>query len=685
MSDDAADTVALKELAEAAGIAVRWRDVHGEDREVGPDTLRAVLASLGLPAGGAGEVADSLADLQDRATRLPPLITLTCGPDGVAVPGGVPGHFYRLELEDGSVREGRLERGWGGEARLPALEVPGYHRLETDAGHATVAAAPPRCFGLAQAQAEQHRGARSWGVAAQIYSLRRRGDHGIGDFGGLADLARAAADRGAACVAVSPVHALFSADLNRFGPYSPSSRLFLNVLHGDPGLVFPDGDDGGDEALEAAELVDWPAAARAKLDRLRQLFEAHADDPRFVDFRSEAGAALEDHARFEALHAHHFGADPAMWDWRRWPEAHRDPRGPGAQAFARDHAEEIAFHAFCQWIADASLREAQAAAREAGMPIGLIADLAVGTDGGGSQAWSRQAEILGGLTVGAPPDIFSPLGQDWGLTAFSPTALRESGFAAFLEVLRAALRHAGGVRVDHVMGLARLWMVPAGASAADGAYLHYPVDDLLRLLALESHRHRAVVIGEDLGTLPEGFRERLEGAGVLGMRVLWFERSEDGRFLPPDRWSRDAAAMTTTHDLPTAVGWWEGRDITWRERLRRFPSAAKAAEEHTARARDRGLLWQAMRESGAAQGDPPPEEEGAPVADAACAHVGRAACALALLPLEDVLGLAEQPNLPGTVEGHPNWQRRLPGEAVRLFEDPAVGRRLDAFAEARRA
>ncbi len=674
----------LRELAEAAGIATVWRDVHGEDKQVAPDTLRAVLQALGLPAERSG----AQALLGRLAESLPPLLTLTCGPDGCAVPGATPGDRFRLDLDDGGHVEGKLEMGWAGEARLPGLDRPGYHRLSVDGGHATVAAAPPRCFSLEDAGAGRHRGAAPWALAAQVYSLRTATDGGIGDFGGVAALARDAARRGAAALAISPAHALFAADPGKYGPYAPSSRLALNVLHAAPGLVeglprLPPLD--GDEPADG--LVDWPAATARKMARLRALFDKAADHPEFVAFRNDAGPRLEDHARFEALHARMVAADPPRWHWRDWPEELRTPDSPGAARFFRENAGEVAFHAFCQWLADASLGAAQRAAREAGMPIGLVADLAVGTDGGGSHAWSRQAEILPDLSVGAPPDIFSPLGQDWGLTAFSPLAMRAAGFGAFRELLTSNLRHAGGLRVDHAMGLQRLWVVPKGAGAADGAYLRYPVDDLLRLLALESHRHRAVVIGEDLGTLPEGFYDRVGRAGILGMRVLWFEQEKDGSFKSPDAWSREAAAMTTTHDLPTVLGWWRGRDIDWREALSLFPSTEAATQERERRGRDREALWAAFRASGAAEGGPDaapaPGEGDDAVVDVALAHTGRAACRLAILPLEDVLGLPEQPNLPGTVEGHPNWRRRLPGEAGALLDDPRVSRRLEALARAR--
>ena len=669
----------LQRLAATAGVQRQWEDVRGQPQQVADDTLRLVLTALGLPVDSATAMQEARAMLTQAASRLPPLLTMTCGPDGVAVPDAEPGERYRLLLEDGQHQEGRLEQGWSGEARLPRLDLPGYHRLELGGRHCRLAAAPARCFSLHEAGAERPNAGAPWALAAQLYGLRRPGDLGIGDFGGAAQLAKAAARFGASALALSPVHALFSADLTKFGPYAPSTRLLLNVLHADPeaalGLQQATPDD-------TADVIDWPVAAARKLARLRALFANHIDHPGFVAFRNQAGPALEEHARFEALHAHCFAADPTKWNWRDWPEEFRSPQAPGVHGFVQYHAKEVAFHAFCQWLADASLAQAQRTARHAGMAVGLISDLAVGTDGGGSHAWSRQDEILGGLSVGAPPDAFSPLGQDWGLTAFSPLQMRAGGFSAFLELARAAMRHSGGIRVDHAMGLQRLWVVPAGAGPAEGAYLGYPVQDLLRLLALESHRHRCIVIGEDLGTLPDGFQDRMAGAGILGMRVLWFEQDKTGGFRPPQDWSSDAVAMTTTHDLPTVAGWWRGRDITWRDQLDRFASADAAAQEGRQRAIDREALWHAMQESGAAKGNPPDAPE--TVVDAALVHVASAACSLAILPLEDALGLEEQPNLPGTVEGHPNWQLRLPGLASELLNEPMVARRLGSFARARR-
>lgn len=656
----------LLALAEAAGIATRWTDVAGLAHEVAPPTLEALLGALGFATGSTRAMREAEAALRADAAALPPLLTLRCGPDGVAIPGAAPGARYSIAFEHGGRGEGRLEAGWGGEARLPAVHEPGYHLLALDQGEVRLAAAPARCLLPVDIGV-----ARGWGIAVQVPSLRRRGDLGIGDLGGVAALARAAARQGADCLAISPLHALFAARPAHVGPYAPSTRLFLNPLLADPEAALGRLKAPPPSRREAAPLIDWPAAIAARQARLRALFALDPEPAGFRRFRAAMGAALEDHARFEALDAHF-----PEHDWHRWPEPFRDPRSPEVAAFARDHAAEVAFHAWCQWVADASLADAGRACRDAGMAIGLVADMAVGTDPSGSHAWSRQREILPGLSVGAPPDVFSPLGQDWGLTAFSPRALQAGGFAAFLEVLRAAMRRAGGLRVDHAMGLARLWLVPAGAGPAEGAYLRYPLDDLLRLLALESHRARSVVIGEDLGTLPEGFSERLDGAGLLGMRVLWFERGQDGGFRPPAAWTRRAVAMTTTHDLPTVAGWWRGRDIDWRARLGLLGD--KEAAERAQREADRPLLWRAL-----GQATPPPADP-RPVVDAALQHVAGAACDLAILPLEDLLALEEQPNLPGTIDQHPNWARRLPGEAATLLDVPEVATRVAAIRAARR-
>jgi 4-alpha-glucanotransferase len=678
----------VRDLARRAGVAMQWNDYAGKRHRVPLDAARGILAALGLPCGTAAELADSRRVLDDAAT--PPLITATVG-EPIAVPmksTEVPRHV-RVVHEDGNAVELAARRTARG-LRLPGIGVAGYHTAEIGAARITLAVAPPRCVTVDDIAP----GERLWGLAAQIYGLRSAGDCGIGDMAGVTALAGAAAPLKADALALSPVHALFAADAAQFSPYSPSSRLFYNPLHADPTSVLgaervararaAAGVDAEATVLEDAALIDWPRSSRAKTAVFRALFDDFAASDlaaapttvlaaEFTAFRTARGAALHHHAVFEALHAAQFNTDGETWNWRDWPIPLRDPHSAAVKAFAQTNQRDVMFHTFLQWIADRSFAAAQEAARLSGLRIGLIADLAVGMNGGGSHAWTRQADILGGLEIGAPPDLFNADGQGWGLTMFSPRALRTGGFAAFIATLRACMRHAGGVRIDHAMGLMRLWVTPSGASPRDGAYLAYPLDDLLRLTALESLRHRAVVIGEDLGTVPAGFRERLAKAGVYGMDVLWFQRADEG-FAPPRRWRTGAVAMTSTHDLPTVAGWWRGSDLELRADCGLL---SDVASEQTTRDQDRARLWSAF-----GSGDDQPSADAAPrVVDAAVKFISEAPSQVALLPLEDALALQEQPNLPATIDQHPNWRRRYPGDAGTLLNGADVRKRLKPLTE----
>ena len=685
----------VRDLARRAGIAVEWRDVSGRQQVVGLEVLRRILAALGLPCTTRGDLAASRRELtRDTSLRaLPPLVTATAGRPTRLEAGASAPHPARLELESGGRRDISI-LPVRGRLRVPAIAETGYHRLQIDDRDIVLAVAPSRCRTIDDAVPD----ARLWGLAAQVYSLRHAGDAGIGDAAGIAALAEAAGRRGADALALSPLHALFSANPARFGPYSPSSRLFLNPLHAAPGLVFePErvaqalADGGLSDAfarLESRKLIDWPAAAAAKFALLRMLFDDFMAGPAenaalaadFARFRADSGELLAQHATFEALHAEQL-ADGAA-DWRRWSADLRDPYSAAVAMFAAARHDEVLFHTFLQWLTDRSLAAAQSRARGSGMRIGLVSDLAVGMDPAGSHAWSRQGDILLGLSIGAPPDVYNTRGQDWGLTGFSPRALIAGGFSPFLATVRAALRHTGGLRMDHAMGLARLWLIPEGGTPADGAYLGYPVTDLLRLLAMESQRHQAIVIGEDLGTLPDGFHETLATAGVHGMRVLWFER--DGRqFAAPDRWDHSAIAMTSTHDLPTVAGWWHGTDIATRAACGQLGKGVSEADVAAERAGDRAALWQAFEREGVAGGAPPPPEDSPAAVDAALAFVARTSEPLCLLPVEDVLGLEEQPNLPGTRDEHPNWRRRLPAEVASILDAPDVAARTARMAAKR--
>ncbi|MDD0974227.1 4-alpha-glucanotransferase [Pseudomonas fontis] len=674
-------------LAHRAGLSVDWIDANGRPQHVAPDTLRQVLAGLGHPADDAPAIEASLVALARAhdARHLPPLLTVDVGASLDLALYFSAGSTCHAQLEGETSHTLHLDQN----AHLPAGLPIGYHQLTLEGRSFTLAVAPPRCFSLADALDTPT--PRCWGIAAQLYSLRRPGDGGFGDCLALEALARSAAERGADALAISPMHAMFANNSHTYSPYSPSSRLFLNSLYASPQALL--GERTVSLAIEALQLteplqaleqlplVDWPNAVKARQQLLRALYQdfIHGEHPQREDFDSfcaSGGQPLEDHCRFEAL------LDAAAergesQDWRTWPDSWHDPRSPQITAFAAQHREQVDYYRFCQWLIARSLERAQHAATSNGMQVGLIADLAVGADGAGSQAWSRQDELLADLHVGAPPDILNRAGQSWGICAFSPEGLRRNGYRAFIEMLRANFAHAGGLRIDHVMGLQRLWLIPAGAPPSEGAYLNYPLDDLLRLLALESVRHQAIVLGEDLGTVPEGLREKLAARAILGIRVLLFEQDPPGHFKPILDWPDNALATSSTHDLPPLAGWLLAHDIDWNHRLELIDANTEQHWRDTREQEIQGLRRLLRHNYGGAQSD------SESLLDASLRLLGHTRAPLVLVPLEDLLGVDEQPNLPGTIDSHPNWRRRFALPADQLLDDSDAARRLELLAQAR--
>ncbi|MFC3607321.1 4-alpha-glucanotransferase [Stutzerimonas tarimensis] len=676
----------LAHLAEAAGLAIDWVDANARPQRVTPEVLRAVLAGLGMPADSESDISASLHKLhEDEGDGAPPPLITLDQYKPASLPGTfAPGTRFRLVREDGHQHDGQLDD----QGQLPAIDQVGYHRLEIGEAQITLAVAPSACPSVAA------RTGNTWGLTVQLYGLRRQGDGGLGDTEALEGLARHAAMHGADALAISPVHAMFQAYPEQYSPYSPSSRLFHNVLYSAPGSIL--GERPLRQAIEASglaselarleslDLIDWPVVTETRHRLLRELYREfnHGGHPLRADFdsfRQAGGEALENHCRFEALHGQLRAPNGRPQHWRDWPDHYRDPAHAAVSRFAQDNAEEVGYHAFGQWLVARGLERAQTAARSAGMRIGLVADLAVGADGGGSQAWSRQAELLASLSVGAPPDILNGHGQSWGISAFSPNGLRDNGFRAFIEMLRCNLTHAGGMRIDHVMGLQRLWVMPVGAGPDQGAYLNYPLKDMLRLLCLEAHRHDAIILGEDLGTIPDGLREELAQRNILGMRVQLFEGHE-GRLPPPHDWSKTALATTSTHDVPTLAGWWEGHDIDWRIKVGMEPEGQRA-ESLRQREHERSRMDDSLRAALGKDDHPLDTQE---ALDASVRFLGSTPAPLVLLQVEDALGLREQANMPGITEIHPNWQRRYPGESTSLLDKPEPARRLALLADARR-
>ncbi|MGO4524272.1 malto-oligosyltrehalose synthase [Microvirga sp. 2MCAF35] len=653
----------LERMAALVGISSDYTDAFGNSVETSLETRQALLTALGLDISSEANAHESLGRLERlKNGAVPAVVTVDADTPSTIEFRAAPGsQSWILIEENGAVHEGRLDTDES-DLDLPALPT-GYHRLRLGDRETTIIAAPGRCWEPDAFQGE----ARLWGAAAQIYSLRSERDFGIGDYSDVSLAAESVGRLGGAFLGLSPVHALFASDRSKISPYSPSSRLFLESIYIDPTAVAGFKESGGaallDEPdvqarlarLRSAQLIDYAevwALKRPLLDSLWKHFQASGDHAAFEAFRRAGGEALEAHATFEAL-SEHFREQGRFWSGD-WPEGYRSVHSVAVRRFRMDQAERVTFHAWLQWLADTQLAQAAEQARDAGLPIGLYRDLAVGADGGGSEIWATPERYAPGLSIGAPPDPLGPQGQDWGLPPFNPLTLEEQGLAAFRDLVSANMRHAGAIRIDHAFQLQRLFLIPSGAPASQGAYVDYPFEAMLAVLRVESHRAQCLVIAEDLGTAPEGFSNAIMESGVLSYRVLPFER-DGSAFKKPDDYPRSAMAVITTHDLPTLTGWWRGLDIDLRQTLGIF-DPAKAADERLARAADRQHLTDALAKEGLL---PSSHLPGKPPLEETIRYLGRTSSVLTALQIEDASGELNQPNMPGMDAGHPNWRRRL--------------------------
>lgn len=710
----------LRALAERLGIVSAYWDLTGHERVTSDATREALLAAMRVDASDERAAAHALAALEagERARWLEPVVVWREYAGAVPVvplriPSGADGGSWRLTLheEGGAVHvgEGRLspvsERDAMGRAALPLpyAPPPGYHELELEVQGAGFAHHARQRFVMAPRTAygiDERPGARgAFGLWANLYTLRSRTNQGFGDFGDLGSLLAWCAEAGGAFVGVNPLHAIPARGL-AITPYSPSSRLYRSVLYLDveavPELaaceaaraVLAGAAYQAERArLRAAHTIDYGAVLDAKLALLRPLFacfRAADRTPRaaaFATWRAQEGAALEDFAAYEAL-AERFGAPgvPAS-DWRAWPEPFRDPRGVAVAAFRREHAEAITFHAWLQFELDRQLAAAAERARAAGLAIGVYQDLAVGSASGSADTWMAQDLFAHGATVGAPPDDYAPGGQDWGFPPLDPRRLRADGYRLWSRLLRAAFTHAGALRIDHAMGMMRLFWIPDGRPGSEGAYVRGDADEMLGVLALESRRAGALVIAEDLGTVPPEFRERLTEWDVLSSAVAWFER--DGpRFRPVSAWPARALATIGTHDLVPLAGHRDGVDLRIRRRTGQIADDETLAAALAERAREHAGLLARLREEGLLTGEGEPSE--AELCAAVHALLAAAPSVLVAASLDDLAGEREPVNVPGVpVERHRSWSRRMARSLEELRADPRVAEQLDALRDRR--
>lgn len=519
---------------------------------------------------------------------------------------------------------------------------------------------------------------RVWGLAVQLYSVRSRGNWGHGDFGDLSRLVALAASCGASAIGINPLHALFPDRAEQASPYAPNSRLYLNPLYIDVEAI-PEFPGAGAarltadvKALRASEMIAYASVAKAKLAALRLAYarfrEAAAPERRadFEAYREQQGETLLRFACFECLRQHY-----APKPWPQWPAPWCKPDRQALQEFRAAHRDECEFHEFVQWIADRQLQACQDKARQQGLAIGLYIDLAVGIDPLGADAWSQQDTVLADLSIGAPPDEFNPAGQDWGLAPFNPHMIAANDFEPMRRLMRASMRHAGAVRLDHVLGLMRMFLIPRGRGAAEGAYVHYPFEQLLRVIAEESNRVGCIVIGEDLGTVPENFRETMARWGLWSYRVMLFEREHDGRFRPPETYPVEALATFSTHDLPTFRGWLLGHDLRVKQEI-----GVDAGETAEARGRSHEALRAILAERAPAY----LRDDFAAVANVLAATPSN----LVVVSLGDVLDVIDQINIPGTVDQYPNWRRKLPVDVEDIGSLEGLRRIAQVFAQAGR-
>jgi len=696
----------LAQLCAVYGIASDYHDIWGNRIAVAPDNLVALLAEFGIDASTPERIAAAFVDAQAAAWHeaLPAVAVIAAGEARWSLPLRLPESAARLcwtLTEEG----GGQHRGDVDVAALPAsaraeidsrllrecrlefaLELPaGYHTLSIDGvgNSALIIAAPAHCY-HPPAFAD---GGRVWGPAVQLYALRSESNWGMGDFGDLARFVETAADMGAGIIGLNPLHALFPHNPAHASPYSPSSRERLNVLYLDVEAIEEFRNcEAAQRSVRSAEfqarlaklrempLVDYPGVAAAKFEILEALYshfrERHlkagsARCSAFREFQAQGGKSLRLHAIYEALQAHFHFTDASIWGWPVWPEPYRDHESQAVARFAEEHLERIEYFEYLQWQAGSQLAQVRQRCNARGLAVGLYLDLAVSVDRAGSDTWTNHECYALGASVGAPPDEFNPNGQGWGLPPLRPDRLRASGYRVFIEALRENMRHAGALRIDHVMGLMRLYWIPQGKSARDGTYVHYALEEMLAIVALESERNRCLVIGEDLGTVADEMRAALARYQVISYRLLYFERGEGGTFKPSADYPSNALVAISTHDLATLAGWWVGRDLQVRRELGLFPSQEVYEKQLVDRAQERVRLLLALQHAGCLPPDIVIEPTGSQaltpaLVEAIHAFVAATPARVMMVQVEDAIGVIEQANMPGTTEEQPNWKRKLP-------------------------
>lgn len=684
---------ALGELVDRFGISTQFYDWKGRHTQVGEQTVIAILAEFGVDASTPERARAAAQRVRDDHWRriVQPCVVLRAGQEGrvdVHVPAGAPVSL-RIVGEDGNDHLPWQVDNWNpdrpidgrmiGEATfgIPGNLPLGYHELIVTIGthdadgsaadggiHATATSTiivTPNRVGLPRRMGAS----RVWGYAAQLYSVRSHHSWGLGDLTDLADLCTWSASQGAGYLLTNPLHAAEVAGRMEPSPYLPSSRLFVNPIYIRPEFIAEYHDlDQYDasliESLRTTTLDDDPQALldrdrtwQAKSQALELIHRVDMSASRrmaFTAFRVARGRRLEDFATWCLLSELHGS------DWHDWPAELHDPHGAAVARVRREHADRIDFHMWLQWIADQQLSTAQSSGTDAGMPVGLICDLAVGVNGSGADAWMLNGLFAREMNVGAPPDPFNQAGQDWGQPPMRPDVLEQMAYAPLREMVSSALRHAGGVRIDHIMGLFRLWWVPRGLGPRHGAYVRYNHEAMVGVVALEAYRAGALVIGEDLGTVEPWVRDHLASRGILGTSIMWFETGPNGRPRQPQQWREHAMSSVTSHDLPPTSSYLRGDHVELRDRLGLLTESVDEERENARRERETWLA--SLRQQGVLEAD---EDDPEQVTLAMHTLLTRTPSKVINATLTDAVGDPRTQNLPGTEDEYPNWRVPLSG------------------------
>ncbi len=703
---------ALYQVAEMAGLANSYISAWGDEEKVSDDTLTRLLAALGYDTKNDKTLLSSAEKKHKKEVLEAVKVVRDNEPLHVELHLGKSARIsefsWKLTTEEGEVLEGYLQsqvisddRVDGGTLlfSLPTLKW-GYHSLEIIRKRRkapyvmTLIVTPQACY----KQDAINDGKKLWGPSVQLYTLRTAHNWGIGDFGDLKQLVGEIANRGGDFVGLNPIHSLFPANPEGASPYSPSSRRWLNILYIDvcsvPEFALS---NQAQEVVGSAEFqqrlnevrqshwVNYTEVSSLKMGVLPFLFAEfktrHLDKnsaraKAFLTFVEEGGDSLLQQAAFDALHNTLYSEDQNVWGWPVFPQELQQFDNKQVQQFIADNSDQVDLYMYLQWLAFTQINDVQQFAEDKGMDIGLYRDLAVGVADSGSETWADHGSLCLDASIGAPPDVLGPLGQNWGLPPLNPQALKATAYDAYIELLRANMRACGALRIDHVLGLLRLWWIPKGEDATKGAYMYYPVEDMLSILALESHRNSCSVIGEDLGTVPDEIVDLLADAGIHSYKVFFFETAKDGGYYSPTHYQEQSMSALCTHDMPTLRGFWHCDDLKMGEEIGLYPDAEQLKELFLSRAKSKQEILNSVDFHGFLPEGVGRDATFVPMdrylSDALQLHLAAGSSVLLSLQLEDWLEMDKPVNIPGTVDEYPNWRRKLSVTLDDIFNRPEV-------------